>query len=327
MTYEPNKKIEELKKKILSNPEVASLYDELLWIYFDQESMYNDPNRIDHILACIKRFPREKMCRTPFVNIDPKLSPDGFQKVEIVWKRLLAENPEDHLIALGAANFYCTKDIEIAKDILEKILNKDSNLPEVWLHLGRYSNDPQKRLNCFIEAEKKGAKQPNLLVWIASSAIEACDYQTAEEYAIKLLDLVANARNEYGDKLDWNEKGGALFHKALQDSGNRSDASKLVNEITAHAYHKHWGHTVFGHVSLHKGDLQAALCHLRESGAVVGDHRLSSYGPSFTLAKEICSLGEWAHVAEYLKECESFWDDERLPIWVSMVESHKMPDF
>jgi tetratricopeptide (TPR) repeat protein len=327
MTYDSNKKIEELKKKILANPEAASLYDELLWIYFDQESLHNDPGRIDHILECIKRFPREFMCRTPFVNIDPKLSPEGFQKVEHEWKRLLDENPEDHLIALGAANFYCSKDVERARDILKIFVEKDSNQAEVWLHLGRYTNNPHERLCCFLEAQKKGATQPNLLVWIARSAIEACEFQTAEEYAIKLLDLVNNARNEYGDKLDWNEKGGALFNKALQDTGDRSNARKLVNEISAHAYHKHWGHTVLGHVSLQKGDLQAALSHLRESGEVAGDCRLSSYGPSLTLAKEICVLGEWASVAGYLKACETFWDDERLPIWVSMVESHKMPDF
>jgi tetratricopeptide (TPR) repeat protein len=327
MTYRSDKKIEELKKKILANPEKASLYDELLWIYFDQASMYNDPSRIDHILECIKRFPREKMCRTPFVHIDPKLSPDGFQQVEIEWKRLLAENPEDPLIALGAANFYCPKNVERAKDILRQILDNDSNKAEVWLDLGRYTYDPHERLDCFLTAQKNGAKQPNLIVWIASAAVEACDYQTAEEYAITLLDLVDIARNEYGNKLDWNEKGGALFEKALQDTGNWSKARKLVNEISAHAYHKHWGHTVLGHVSLHKGDLQAALCHLRESGEVVSDCRLSSYGPSLTLAKKICALGEWAHVAEYLKACESFWDDERLPIWVSMVESKKIPDF
>jgi hypothetical protein len=58
---------------------------------------------------------------------------------------------------------------------------------------------------------------------------------------------------------------------------------------------------------LHKGDIQAVLGHLRESGAVAGDCRISSYGPSFTLAKEICALGEWVHVAEYLRACESFW--------------------
>ncbi len=327
MTYEVDPKIEALEKRILTEPDSVSLYDRLLWMYFDQESLHGHPNRINHILVCIRRFPRKKICRTPFVHIDPKISPDGFKTVENEWLKLLSENPDDAKVALGTANFYCTKDLKRSIEILRNIVDQNPSQAEVWLDLGRYTTDPKERLNYFQEAQRQGAIQPNLLVWIAISAVEAGEYKTAEAYAENLLELVDTARTEYGDMLDWKEKGRSLFAKALEATGDRSAASNLTSAISAHAYHKHWGHTVLGHIALQQEDLGTALKHLRESGSVVGDHRLSSYGPSMSLAKEICIRGEWSNVADYLRACETFYKDERLPIWISMIESKKIfPD-
>lgn len=142
-----------------------------------------------------------------------------------------------------------------------------------------------------------------------------------------MLALVDNARVEYGDKLDWKEGGSSIWAKALNTTGNRTDATRLVRAISAHAYYKHWGHTVMGHVALHRDDLSSAVDHLRHSGDVVSDPRLSSYGPCFTLAKELCIRGAWSEVASYLQACESFWEDERLPIWRDQVECQELPSF
>jgi hypothetical protein len=267
------------------------------------------------------------MCRTPFVHVNPVISPEGFNEVESEWLRLLAENPEDAEIARGAANFYCAKDLNRSIEILRNIVDMDQSQADVWVDLGRYCTDPKEKLNFFKEAQRQVAIQPNLLVWIAKAAVEAGEFNTAEVYAKELLELVDTARAEYGDKLDWKEKGKSLFTRALEVTGDRSTASKLIRTISDNAYHKHWGHTVFGHIALHRNDLSFALNHLNESGAVVGDHRLSSYGPSLTLAKELCLRGKWSNVAEYLRACENFWKDERLPKWLSMVESHELPDF
>jgi hypothetical protein len=84
---------------------------------------------------------------------------------------------------------------------------------------------------------------------------------------------------------------------------------------------------VLGHVALKQGVLRTAIDHLRESGAVVGDHRLSSYGPSFTLAKELCIEGAWSEVEAYLRACEWFWKDDRLKVWLDQVECRELPDF
>ena len=57
------------------------------------------------------------------------------------------------------------------------------------------------------------------------------------------------------------------------------------------------------------------------------DFRLSSYGPSFLLAKQLCMLGEWAAVAEYLERCRSFWVADELDVYVEAVARREVPDF
>jgi hypothetical protein len=247
--------------------------------------------------------------------------------VEREWLRLLAENAGDAEVARGAANFISTSDLIAAAEVLRKIIDGDPNQAEVWIDLGRLSAEPAKRLRFFQEARQRGSKHPNLLVWISRAAIETGDLKTAEAIGLELLALVDNARVEYGDKLDWKERGSSIWAKALDTTGERSAATRLVRAISAHAYHKHWGHTVMGHVALHRDNLSFAVDHLRNSGAVVSDPRLSSYGPCFTLAKELCIRGAWSEVASYLQACESFWEDERLPIWRNQVECQELPNF
>lgn len=319
--------IESLEKRLQSEPESLSLRDRLLWRYSSEEALQGHQRRIGHLLWFVQNFPRDSVCRTPVFLVDPKVSPEGYQAIENEWLRLLAENPGDADVARGAANFVCMNDLDQAKKILGNIIDNDPNQADVWLDLGRYTAEAKDQLRIFQEARRRGSKQPNLLVWISRAAVEAGDFDTAEAVGKELLTLVDEARDEYGDKLDWKEKGRAIWQKALEFTGDKTAASELVRAISAHAYHKHWGHIALGHVALHRNDLISAVRHLRESGSVVSDPRLSSYGPSFTLAKELCIRGEWTDVAEYIEACRSFWDDERLPIWKSLVESQKLPDF
>jgi hypothetical protein len=239
----------------------------------------------------------------------------------------LAANPSDPEIARGAAIFICAKDNTGAVEILRNIINKNPDQAEVWMELGRISPDPADRLHHLKEARRRGSTQPNLLVWIARTAVEAGDLMTAEAVGIELHALVDAARAAHGDKLDWKERGKFLWEKAYGTMGDKSDASQLVDAISDHAFNKHWGHNVLGHVALQQGNMSDAVAHLLESGAVVGDYRLTSYGPSFALAKELCKRGAWSEVEAYLRACESFWDDERLQVWRTQVERQELPDF
>ncbi len=315
------------EKRLQSEPESLSIREQLLWGYFEDEALHGHPRRIDHILWYIRCFPQKFLCRSPVVQIDPAISREGYQTVESEWVRLLAKNPHDAEVARGAANFFCMNDLCRAREILHKIINRDSNLADIWTDLGRFSTDSKDRLRFLQEARRCGSTQPNLLVWIGRAAIETSDFTTAKAIGLELLALVDAARAEYGDKLDWKEKGREIWARALDATGDRSAASRLVKAISAHAYHKHWGHTMLGHVALNENSLSTALDHLLESGEVVRDPRLSSYGPSFSLARKVCIRGAWSEVTAYLKACESFWEDERLSVWRIKIESQELPDF
>ena len=327
MAYDVPPEIEELELQLQSEPDSCSLHEQLLWKYFEDAKLHEHPRRIEYICWYVISFPRNYLCRSPVVLVDPAFSPEGFKAVEAEWLQLLADNPYDAEVARGAANFFCVSDRSRSMEILRRIIAIDPNQVKVWTDLGRYSTDPIERLIFFQEARGRGSTHSNLVVWIGRTAIEAGEFATAEAAGLELLALVHAARAEHGDKLDWQGKSAAIWARAFDATGDRESASRLAKAISAHAFHKHWGHTVLGLVALHRDDVNAALDHLRESGSVVSDPRLSSYGPSFTLAKELCLRGERAGVADYLRACESFWADDRLQIWRKMVESQQLPDF
>jgi tetratricopeptide (TPR) repeat protein len=320
-------KIELLEKELQHRPESLSVLEKLLWEYYQDPALHTHPNRIDHILRYIKRFPYTTTAKSPIVQIDPNTSQEGYQLVEFQWLNLLGKKPGDAEIARAAANFYSSSEPTKALEILQNMIAEDPSQADLWMDLGLYSTNAVERLNSFKEARQRGAKQPNLLVWISRFAVEAKDFTTAEAAAIELLALVDAARSKCGDKLDWTQRGKELWSKALAETGDKTAASNLVNEISAHSYHKHWGHTALGHVAMNNNNIASAIEHLKKSCEVVSDHRLSSYGPSFTLAEELCSSGAWPEVAKYLSTCKKFWENECLDIWLEQVERKEIPTF
>jgi hypothetical protein len=182
-------------------------------------------------------------------------------------------------------------------------------------------------LSALHRARALGASHPNLLTWLARAAIEANDAAAGKQVAAELLSLVAEARAIHGDKLDWQERGRDLWARARSASDSDVTARALVGAINDHAHRKHWAHTTLGVLAARKGDLSEAREHLRESGAIVGDFRLSSYGPSFLLARELCARGEWNHVADYLEACAVFWNPEAMRGWVQQLREGRTPAF
>jgi hypothetical protein len=66
-----------------------------------------------------------------------------------------------------------------------------------------------------------------------------------------------------------------------------SSAAELTDAIAQHAYRKHWGHSVLGLLACRCDELDTAVSHLIASADVRPDYRLSSYGPSLDLLREI----------------------------------------
>lgn len=321
------KEIERIDKQLQSDPNNSVLWFQLLSRFIEDENLHGHPKRVESILRFIHNNPRDGFCRTPYVQIDPKKSKEGYEKVKKIWDMLLRENAGDAVIAQGAANCYCCENIDLSKQVLQSLLDDDPMQAELWLDLGRYSTDANERLTYFKLARKYGSDQPNLPVWILTTALELYDYETVDVMVNELLAFMKSARKEYGEKLDCLDKPDDRWDEALQATGDRKSASTLVRAITMYAEYKHYVHTALGHIALRKNDVESAIKHLSESGHVVSTPRLSSYGPSFSLAKKLCEQKKWEAVEEYLERCSQFWDNDKLPNWISMVKVHKVPDF
>lgn len=78
---------------------------------------------------------------------------------------------------------------------------------------------------------------------------------------------------------------------------------------------------------LRNGNIELAKEHLIKSAQVVGSPVLGSFGPKFSLAKELLEHNEKKAVEDYLNLCGVFWQSHRnhLNMWKSDVRKGKIP--
>jgi len=327
-TMEPEiqAQLQALEAQLEADPSSELARQEILYAY-GASGLVDHPRRLHHVVEYIRRFPRTEIARAPFVSVDAEALPEAFAAVEQVWARLQQEHPADPEIARGFAAFVAASDPPRAMRILEDALRAHPENAGLWLEIGRICPDPGRRLGAFLKVRGLGASHPNLLTLTARAALDAGDASAAKATADQLLALVAQARSVHGEKLDWPERGRDLWQRVRAASAGDQEARRIVGAIADHANHKHWAHTTLGLLAVRDGDVTAACHHLRESAAIVGDPRLSSYGPSFKLARELYRLESWDAVTDYLRACERFWDVDVLRSWQRQVAQRQTPEF
>ena len=123
---------------------------------------------------------------------------------------------------------------------------------------------------------------------IAREAMDAGAVDKASSYATELLKMAADNQD------DWNY-GNAVFT----------------------------GNMVLGLVALRQGSVAQARLYLLESGKTKGSPQLDSFGPDFTLARELLRQGERDAVVDFLAACKSFWKLglDRLDQMIAAVKS------
>jgi len=317
--------IDALEAALSLEPDSESLRESLLEAYAGKD-LGSDSRRFEHIRWFIRNRPGNRLCRTPFMYVDPEAAPSDYAELKGEWLAKLEADSDDISIMRGAASFVAAEDLSAATAILRKAVASAPADPELWIDLGRMSSDPAEQLSYFEKARTLGSTHPNLLVWIALAAARAGNDVIAEAAAAQLLELVRIAREEHGVRLEWPEKGGALWTRARATCGDDQAAQNLVSAISDHAYRKHWGYTVIGLVACHRGDLDGAVRHLLTSFEVRPDHRLSAYGPSTALLREVCTRGRWRDAATCLRVCEKHWDDARVRSWLAHLQREELPD-
>ena len=314
------------ESEILRDPTSESARENLLWALSADPERFDDPRRFELIEWFLEHNPRNTSCITPLMHANPKSAPEAYQRLKARWLAILSSAPTDTQLVRGAAAFVAAENLEEAKRLLETAIAQKPDEAELWLDLGRMSRDPRERLVAFEKARDAGETLPNLLVWIATTSFEAGDYNKAERAARELMQLVDEARAHLGDKLDWRERGADFWKRARSACASDRAASELVSAHSDHAYRKHWAHTVLGLLACRDENPDRAVSHLRASADVRPEYRLSSYGPSLDLVRQVCARGRWDEGLSYLLTWKDTWDDPRLREWIAAVEEHRLPE-
>jgi hypothetical protein len=318
--------LDALDEQLRRDPAARALLEQFLSISCTPDHKA-DPRRIEHVVAYVRHYPRTAFARCPFAHVYPEDSAEGFQRVEREWMAHLDVSPGDVEIARGLALLVAESNPSRALAILRAVEPSSQGDAELYTDIGRIPQPAAERLAALQRARDLGATQPNLLVWIGEASIDAGELDQAERVGRELAALVDAARALHGDRLDWPERGHDLWARAGAALPERSAATELIRAISDHANRKHWSHTILGVVAIRRGNTAQATGHLAESAAVVGEPRLSSYGPSFRLARELIAHGEWDAVSAFLRTCRAFWQDERLDEWLVDIADRRAPAF
>lgn len=320
-----NDDLARLESEVLRNPTSELARENLLGALSADPERFDDPRRFELIEWFLEHNPRNSICTTPFMRVNPETAPKAYARLKARWLALVADAPADLQLVRGAATFVAAEGLDEGKRLLKAAIAQKPNDASLWLDLGRMSEDPGERLAAFEKARDAGETLPNLLVWIAKTSFEAGQYQKSQLAASQLMHLVDEARARFGDKLDWQERGAEFWKRARTVSADDEAASELVDAHSQHAYRKHWAQTVLGLLACRDGDVDRAVAHLRESANVRPEYRLSSYGPSLDLVREVCAHGRWDEGRKYLQVWEDAWDDPRLGESIAAVEVRRLP--
>ena len=317
--------IAHLESEVLRNPTSELARENLLGALSADPERFDDPRRFELIEWFLEHNPRNSICTTPFMRVNPETAPEAYARLKAHWLALVADAPADLQLVRGAAAFVAAEGLDEGKRLLKTAIAQRPDEAKLWLDLGRMSQDPGERLAAFEKARDAGETLPNLLVWIAKTSFEAGQYEKSQLAAGELMQLVDAARARFGDKLDWPERGAQFWQRARSASADEQGARELVDAHSQHSYRKHWAQTVLGLLACRNGDVDRAISHLRESANVRPDYRLSSYGPSLDLVREMCAHGRWHEGLEYLRVWEDAWDHPRLREWIAAVEERRLP--
>jgi hypothetical protein len=133
------------------------------------------------------------------------------------------------------------------------------------------------------------------------------------------LEKAAKAAPEDEELRQMLEAARQSFGAACVEAGrNLDEAEAITRQMLASTPTTNWNygnvvydaHSVLGRIALRHGDRETARKELRAAGRTPGSPQLNSFGPQFTLARELLQHGEQADredVAVFLDDVARFW--------------------
>jgi hypothetical protein len=294
---------------------------------FCRQDLERHPRRIGLILDFISRFPRSSSAQCPIVHVDPTVDAEAFKSIEALWLRLRSEDIDDPALAIGHAALVANEDRTRAAEILRAVIALTPEDADLWTELGRIAPEPSERFEALQKARTFGSNQPNLLVWIGRAAVDAGRSHDIVRVGSELITRANQTRDTVRAPIAWDDTGPGAWTRIRASLEHASDRPELIDALSEYAHDTHWAHTFLGLVAAEQGRLLEAGKHLLSSSRTWGEPRLSSYGPSFLLARKLCEASMWEDVETFLVGCKNFWEEEILDDWIQEVRNERIPDF
>lgn len=301
---------EDLEARVSANPYDLDSRTRLLG-YYKLKALNSKDSREAyeaHVLWIIEHRPDADIAGTPYVELDPVLNGEAFDRGMQLWLQTLEAHPKDTRIIGNAANYFTVHETALAEDLLriaQSLEPKNREWTERLEHLQALIGRPQSsnrgegqaartlmHLEIAMRSTRDRDERFHLLEDVTRAAFRAGDMKKAEGYAKELLDE-------------------AEGHKDNWDYGNAV----------------HYGNLVLGFIALRSGDIKRAGQLLLEAGRTPGSPKLRALGPDMTLAEEMLKVGERRVALDYLLSCKRFYRDERLDRWISEVRAGELPNF
>ncbi len=317
-SHENHPTIDQLKAYLDENPSSLEIRSDLIEYYFDHivRSWPQTDRRIikawvSQVMWVISNHPASKTAGQVKVKLRPFGPNKEFNRGKKLWIQQAKVHPNNPMILANASRYIASWNPKVSLALMERahaMAPQDANIAENLLHIylrecsstdaaAKYSKHAcARKAYSLIEVALKGPQKERFyrLSDVAEAAYHAEEYEVARTYAIELINDASNYRD------NWNY-GNAIFN----------------------------GNIVLGRTALQIGDVASAITHLLEAGKTPGSPQLNSFGPKFTLAKDLYKLGQLDTVRSYLDLCGNFWEmgQEVLKRWREDMEAGREPDF
>ncbi len=306
-----SKDIKIIEENLKKNPNDLPLRAKLLGYYYFKSIKEKELRKTfqKNVLWIIKNAPESFLAGSIQCKLDPVIDKEAFFEGKKIWLENLEKYKESIKILENAANYFFVSEGELAENLYKKLQTLNPDNPSYYEKLGRlYSFEIKRRVG----KEKKDLVEKSLIQYEKAYSL------TEEKERFPLLKELA----EISLEAENFKKAKDYSEKLLKKSKELSDNWNYGNAI-------HYANIVLGKIALKENRKEEAKKYLIEAGNTPGSPQLNSFGPDFSLAKELLEEGEKEVVLEYLKLCEKFWErgKEKLKEWQVLIKNGRIPEF
>ena len=141
--------IARLASEVQEDPTSELARENLLGALSADPDRFDDPRRFELIEWFLEHNPRNSICTTPFMHVNPETAPEAYARLKVLWRALVADAPADLQLVRGAAAFVAAEGLDEGKRLLKTAIAQRPDDAKLWLDLGRMSQEPGDRHAAF----------------------------------------------------------------------------------------------------------------------------------------------------------------------------------